>query len=129
MVSDELKRGSGLIFVVDDEVLIQQTTKMILEECGYTVLLAGTGTEAISAFKENYSEIKCTILDISLPDMAGIEIYNELKQVSPDLKVIVSSGRTQDSTVDELLDAGVNMFLAKPFSVLELADDVAKLIS
>jgi len=128
-VSDELKRGSGLIFVVDDEVLIQQTTKMILEECGYTVLLAGTGTEAVSAFKDNYSEIKCTILDISLPDMAGIEIYNEIKQIDPGLKVIVSSGRTQDSTVDELLDAGVDMFLAKPFSVLELADDVAKLIS
>jgi len=129
VVSDELKRGSGLIFVVDDEILIQQTTKMILEECGYTVLLAGTGTEAISSFKDNYSEIKCTILDISLPDMAGIEIYNEIKQIDPALKVIVSSGRTQDSTVDELLDAGVDMFLAKPFSVLELADDVAKLIS
>ena len=127
-MSDELQRGSGLIFVVDDEVLIQQTTKMILEECGYDVLLAGTGNDAISIFKKHKNDILCTILDISLPDMSGVEIYREIKKIDPALKVIVSSGRSKDSTVDKLLDAGVNVFLAKPFSVLELADDVAQLI-
>lgn len=123
-----LARGSGLIFVVDDEALIQQTTKMILEECGYTILQANNGAEALKLFGENYSNIQCTILDISLPDMSGTEIYDGMKKIDPSLKVIISSGRTKDSTVDELLEAGADMFLAKPFSVMELADDVAKLI-
>ena len=63
--------------MVDDEVLIQQTTKMILEECGYDVLLAGTGLEAIRLFNENYDKIVCTILDISLPDITGLEVYKK----------------------------------------------------
>ncbi len=127
-MSGDLKHGSGLIFVVDDEVLIQQTTKMILEECGYDVLLAGTGLEAIRLFNENYDKIVCTILDISLPDITGLEVYKKIKSVDSSLKVIVSSGRTQDSTVEELLACGVDMFISKPFSVLELANYVAQII-
>jgi len=128
MMSDALARGSGLIFVVDDETLIQQTTKMILEECGYQVMQAENGIQALELFEKHCSEIKCTILDISLPDMSGTDIYDEMKKIDSDLKVIISSGRTKDTTVEDLLEAGADMFLAKPFSVIELADDVAKLI-
>lgn len=127
-MSDELQHGSGLIFVVDDESLIQQTTKMILEECGYDVLIAGTGAEAVALFVENHNKIICTILDISLPDMSGMEVYKKFKNIDPNLRVIVSSGRTKDHTVEELLDCGADMFIAKPFSVLDLANCVAKIM-
>ena len=127
-MSDELQHGSGLIFVVDDESLIQQTTKMILEECGYDVLIAGTGAEAVALFVENHNKIICTILDISLPDMSGMEVYKKFKNIDPNLRVIVSSGRTKDHTVEELLECGADMFIAKPFSVLDLANCVAKIM-
>ncbi len=124
----ELKCGTGQIFVVDDEVLIQQTTKMILEECGYEVLLAGSGKEAVESFRENHKNIVCSILDLTLPDMSGMDVYEEMKVIQPDLKVVISSGRSDEAIVSNALEKGADRFLGKPFSVMDLADIVADLI-
>lgn len=128
-MASKLQCGTGVVLVVDDEQLIQQTSELILSECGYDVLIAGSGAEAVDIFQERHDDIICVLLDMSLPDMSGIEIYANLKKIDSDVNVIVASGRVQDNVVDDILKMGANIFLPKPFSVAAISEEVYKFVN
>jgi CheY-like chemotaxis protein len=113
----EIRRGSGLILVVDDEEIIRQTAQAILEECGYTVVLAHNGEEGVQVFKARHHEIKAVLLDMVMPKKSGKEAYLEMRAIDPDLKVLLSSGFKQDERVESVLDLGVRGFIQKPYSL------------
>ncbi len=119
-------KSRGTILVIEDGETVMKVTRKILEKMGYSVLEAKTGQEAINVAKTFDDDIDLAMLDILLPDMSGDAIYPFLMEACPDLKVIVFSGYSADGPVQEILNAGAEDFIQKPFSVAELSEKLKK---
>jgi len=110
-----LRRGSGTILLVEDDVSVRGLTRILLEEQGYRVLEAGSGLEALSVWKEWQGQIDLLFTDMVLPDgVTGRELGQQLKELKPVLKVIYTSGYALDlDGTGFILREGLN-FLQKP---------------
>lgn len=109
--------GAATILVIEDEEAVQQVFRTTLDRMGYRVLTASTGRDALD-LAEGFPEfIDLAILDILLPDMDGRSLYPLLLEARPGLKVMVSSGYALEGPAQEILDAGAQAFLPKPFSL------------
>jgi CheY-like chemotaxis protein len=113
--------GRGTILLIEDDELVMDATKQMLERLGYRVLEATTGAGSLEMVREHRGDIDLAILDIQLPDMHGRDIYPRLMQSRPGLKVIVCSGYSIDGPAQEILNAGAEIFLQKPFSMAALS--------
>lgn len=123
-----LAKGSETILVVDDEEMIRSLAQTILEQLGYTVILAKDGREALTKFFENRDKIALVILDYSMPVLTGGEVLQQILAVAPSTKVAISSGYalTADDQVPDF--RGAVGFIAKPYSIMELSHTIRKLI-
>jgi len=126
--SAKLIRGSGTLLIVDDEELVLNVGVNMLEKLGYSVLAAKNGTEAVDIFKANKDKIKMVILDIIMPDMGGGEVYDKIKAINPEVKVLLSSGYSVDGQAIELLERGCNGFMPKPFTLEELSGKITQIM-
>jgi PAS domain S-box-containing protein len=123
-----LDRGTGKILLVDDEEIIQETARDILTECGYDVVVASNGQEALKIFTERNSEIRAVILDMAMPNMSGRETFMELKKISPKVKVLLASGFKNDSRIIDTLKMGVAGFIQKPYTLHDLSKKVTEIL-
>ncbi len=103
------------ILIVDDEALIRDMLKEFLEECGYSVLTASDGREALEVYTRKPSAIDIVITDLGMPEMGGEELYTCLRSINPSAKVMVSSGYLDKSTKDKLIAMGIRDVLTKPY--------------
>jgi CheY-like chemotaxis protein len=117
----ELYRGEGLILVVDDEIMVQTTAQMILQACGYEVITAGNGLEALALYEARRREVRAVILDSSMPKLSGPETLEALRKLNPEVRVLMSSGLFDGSPLAEIGPGAHVMFLPKPYSLLELS--------
>ena len=124
----KLIRGSGTLLIVDDEDLVLSVGVNMLEKLGYTVLAAKNGTEAVAIFKANKDKIKMILLDIIMPGMGGGEVYDKIKAINPDVKVLLSSGYSVDGQAIDLLERGCNGFMQKPFTMEELSGKITQIL-
>jgi DNA-binding response OmpR family regulator len=114
-----------LVLLVDDEEIIRMTTGEILEELGFDVIRAGTGFEGLDVYKADNSKIDLVILDMTLPDMTGVELFSEMKKISKDAKFLLTSGYRHDmSGADD--DA---MFIQKPYTMTDLDNRLKEIFS
>jgi PAS domain S-box-containing protein len=120
--------GKGTILVIEDEEMIMDLARALLERLGYRVVEAVTGKEALRMAKMFNGRIDLALLDIKLPDMSGGELYPLIMEARPDLKVVVCSGYAIDGPAQEILDAGADGFIQKPLSIQDLADKISELI-
>ncbi|MFH1953938.1 MAG: response regulator, partial [Pseudomonadota bacterium] len=102
--------------------------RQILEMLGYSVLQAKTGKEAVELAKSFDGQIDLALLDIKLPDMDGGRVYPLIMEARPNLKVIVCSGYSINGPAQEILDAGAQAFIQKPFSISALAEKLKELL-
>jgi len=116
--------GKESILVIEDEEVIRNLVKEGLEDLGYTVLTAEDGEIGIDIYGERKREINLVILDLILPKMSGKIIYQKLKAIDPQIKVLLSSGYSQSGQAQELLNQGVEGFIQKPFKIKELAREI-----
>ena len=121
-------KGKESILVIDDEMVIRDLIKEGLEDLGYTVLTAEDGYTGVSLYKEKAGETDLIILDLILPKMSGKITYEKLKEIDPQVTVLLSSGYSQKGQAQELLDQGVQGFIQKPFRLKELAREIRKLL-
>ncbi|MBA4393285.1 MAG: hypothetical protein C0407_07005 [Desulfobacca sp.] len=125
---EEPVRGQETILLVDDEEVVLQVTREILESLGYLVLLAKNGREAISLFQDRHEDIALVILDMIMPDLKGSQTYDSLKEVDPKVKVLLSSGYSVDGQATTLLERGCKAFIQKPYTVSELSKKVRDIL-
>ena len=104
-------RNSPLEMMQD---IIRDTCKIMLERMGFTVLLACNGEEALTVFDKHIKDIGLVILDFCMPGKDGYEIFKELRAVKPDLKVIISSGFSEQDVMRNFEGQGLSGFMAKP---------------
>lgn len=124
----EIPHGSGLILIVDDEDIMRRAAASILTEFGYKIMLAENGTAAVEIYKNRSDEIDLVLLDMVMPKKSGLETYRELKEINDSVKVILASGYNQDSRINEAMEAGIAVFIKKPYTMERLAIEVNSLL-
>jgi PAS domain S-box-containing protein len=111
-----LPGGTETILIVEDEPPLIDMTRMLLESKGYNVMLAADGIEALTQYKEHQKEISLVLTDIGLPKMDGVEEFTKLKELNPDIKVIMASGYYDPEIKLNLMHSGVKGFIQKPYT-------------
>ena len=101
----------------------------LLEELGYTVKSAMSGPEAIDVFKEERGKIDLIIMDMIMPGMGGGETFDRLKEIDPDIKVLLSSGYSINGQATKILRRGCDGFIQKPFNMNQLAEKVQRILA
>ncbi len=104
-----------LILLVDDEEMMQELGKELLEDSGYKVLIARDGVEAVELYRERGKEISLVILDLVMPRMDGGQTYMELKKLNNNVKAFFCSGFTSDKVITQLLEEEHLQAIKKPF--------------
>ncbi|MBW1741586.1 MAG: response regulator [Deltaproteobacteria bacterium] len=92
------------------------------------VLIARDGKEAVEVYKKNRDDIDIVVLDMVMPNMGGGEAYDRMKQINPDIKVLLSSGYSIDGQATEILERGCDGFIQKPFSMKELSEKIKEIL-
>ena len=116
------------ILVVDDEPEILSLLKEMMVRMGFDVLTAVSGHNALDIFKQGKDEIRAVILDIQMPDMDGKKVFTEMKQLKPDLKVLISSGYDQKSAFSELGSNEPDGFIQKPYGFTSLKKKIMEIL-
>lgn len=126
--SAAIKKGSEVILLVDDEEVIRDFTREVLEEQGYSVVTAKDGDDAIRLYAQLYTRIHAVVLDMVMPQKGGLETYREMKEINPKVKVLLSSGYSQDGHAQEILNEGVMGFVQKPYDMSQLFTALRKVL-
>jgi len=121
--------GEETILVIDDEPVVLEVTREILERLGYRILCAHDGQEAVEIAQSYEEDIHVAVLDMGMPVMGGAQAYPLLMKARPNLKVLISSGYELDPAAQALLDAGASAFIQKPFRAHVLATTVRKALA
>ena len=126
-IIDELIEEKILILVVDDRFADREMLQVILEDRGYRVAIASSGAEAIEMVKSRHYDI--IFLDVRLPDMNGIETFEQVKEIDPQATVIMMTGCTEEDLVKSAVNTGAYTCLHKPFDmekVMALVEAIAR---
>ncbi len=121
-------RGSETVLLVDDEEMIVEIAEALLERLGYRVLTARSGEEAIEIYDKNKERIDTVLLDMIMPDMSGGETHDRLKEINPEVKVLLSSGYSINGQAQEILNRGCDGFIQKPFKIEELSQKLREIL-
>ncbi|AXC14621.1 Chemotaxis protein methyltransferase CheR [Acidisarcina polymorpha] len=116
--------GTGLVLVIDDEQIVLETTRVILERHGYRVLTAGDGETGVAMVREHAAELGLVILDLTMPIMGGEEALGHIKTIAPEVPVILSSGYDSSQAVGRFGEKALAGFLHKPSTVTNLLETV-----
>lgn len=117
------------VLIVDDERIIRELLKGALAETGAAMLEAGDGEEALLIFKEHQNDIDLVVLDVIMPGIKGDEVLREIRKVTNDVKVIISSGFMSEEQRAKLKEYKVDGFLDKPFKDQDALEVIAKVLS
>ena len=116
--------AGGCVLVVEDDTSIRNFVVKVLAQDGYQVLQAGTAQEAMDILSRPDQAIDLVFSDMVLPDRSGVQLYQEMMAACPDLKVLFSSGYSDDRSEWEIIKKQGLPFLAKPYSVEQLLQAV-----
>jgi len=121
----ETLKLNGTVLLVDDEETVRGIGTDLLREIGFAVLTACDGRDALDVLSK-HPEIDLVLLDLTMPAMDGEQCFRELKQIRPELKVIMSSGYNEQEVIQKFVGKGLNGFIQKPYKLNVLRDVLSK---
>lgn len=113
-------KSQGTVLVVDDEETIRAVTCRILELWGFRCLAAADGREGVDLFIRHQSEIRVVVMDLTMPHLDGEQAFREMRQVSPDVAVVLMSGFNEQEAINRFVGRGLAGFVQKPFNPRQL---------
>ena len=116
---EALRAMDGAILAVDDEPMLLKVCEEFITRLDFGFYSASDGREAIDVYQAHADEICCIIMDVSMPTMDGISAFQELIQINPDVKVIMSSGFNAEEIFDQFNEVSPDGFVHKPYSFEE----------
>ncbi len=116
------------ILLVDDEKIIIDVSCVLLKALGYEVISAMSGQEAIEIIKDKQDRVDMVILDMMMPDMEGGETLVRLKEIKPELKILLSSGYSMEDGAEEFLKRGCDGFIQKPYDMNHLSKKIEEIL-
>jgi CheY-like chemotaxis protein len=121
---EDITRGHETVLLVDDEEMIVDVGKRMLDKLGYETLTAMDGAAALEIYKSRGKDISLVILDMVMPKIGGGETFDRLKKINPAIKVILCSGYSIDGQATEILKRGCQAFIQKPFNLRTLSQHI-----
>jgi len=113
--------GAGRVMVVDDDAALLRVTRGMLEHCGYIVITSDASNEAIEIYRREMEGIDIVLLDYSMPGMSAMEVYDRLREINPEVTVLLSSGLVEDDDMRKARARGIRGFIQKPYSIEALS--------
>jgi two-component system, cell cycle sensor histidine kinase and response regulator CckA len=124
----EIIEGSETCLLVDDEEMILEVGQALLKKLGYKPVVARSGPEAIEMVTAAGGTIDLVILDMVMPGMDGEKTFDRIREIRPEIPVMLSSGYTMIGQAQEVMKKGCNGFIQKPFSVAEFSQTVRSVL-
>jgi len=125
---EEILYGTETILIVDDEDMVITVSREMLNNMGYDVFIARGGKEALEIFKKDKNKIALVILDMIMPDLGGSQVYDVLKEIKPDIKVLLSSGYSIDGQASKIMSRDCDGFIQKPFNMIQLSKRIRNIL-
>ncbi|MCF7810541.1 response regulator [bacterium] len=120
-------RKNFKILVIDDDLSVLEVLRMMLEHDGYHVITAPGGLEGIEIYKQD-NDISLVIIDLTMPDIPGIETLKRIIKINPSQKVMMASGYDSTESAQEAIDLGACYFMEKPFDIEKLFEVIRNII-
>jgi two-component system, cell cycle sensor histidine kinase and response regulator CckA len=124
----EICGGTETLLFVEDEEPLRELVRSILVEKGYTVLAARDGKEAMDIFAQKRNEIALVVSDMGLPMLTGYDLFLEMKNVNPNVKMVIASGYLEPELKAEVFRAGVKDFIQKPYTPQVLLNSIRTIL-
>jgi PAS domain S-box-containing protein len=121
-------RGSGTILIVDDEETVRELLEEVIPRYGMSVMTAKDGREAVERFRQHAPEIAAVLLDLTMPEVGGVEAFLEIRRIQSEARVVLSSGYGEQDLAERLGGEEVNAFLQKPYQPEELIDKLRQVL-
>ncbi len=128
IIASELPKGNETVLLVEDEVSIRDLTKQLLVSCGYTVLEAEHGEQALQVAAEYSGKIDVIVTDVMMPVMDGPAMVEKLKANFSNLKVVYISGFNNQEIEASTMGSTTSTYLSKPFKLTDLAQAVRRVL-
>jgi len=126
--AETIRTGKETILLVDDEDMIIDVGREMLQELGYRVLAAKSGREALAIYQRRPDAIDLVIMDMIMPEMGGEETFDRLKAIDPQAKVLLSSGYSIDGQAGQIMEKGCDGFIQKPFKMQQISDKIRSIL-
>ncbi len=121
-------RSVATILLIDDEPVVREMWGDFLSEQGYRIITAKDGQEGAGLFFEKKGEIDLVILDVVMPKLSGKETLGRIRGAVPDVKVLLTSGYSENGQAGDLIDLGVDGFIQKPSQLSHLAQKISEIL-
>jgi CheY-like chemotaxis protein len=113
---------------VDDEQMILDVGQAMLVRLGYRVIAAKGGSRAIDIIQRQSKGIDLVIIDMIMPAMDGGVTFDRIRELAPDMPVLLSSGYSINGQARKIIDRGCNGFIQKPFDINELSQAIRRIL-
>ncbi len=124
MEEDLLRGGGEVILLVDDEDIVREGSQALLEYLGYRVLTAENGRHALEVYHAHQHEIEFVLTDIVMPEIDGVQLFHRLRELNPDVRIVMMTGYPLGNERRELLEQGMVDWVQKPLDLALLAETV-----
>jgi CheY-like chemotaxis protein len=126
-MENDIVKGTGTILLVDDEDSVLDIGQRFLKFMDYEVLTARSGSEGVEIYQKYHTSIDLVILDMIMPKMGGGQVFDHLRKINPNVKVLLSSGYSINNDVAQILAKGCT-FIQKPFDIKQLSQTVREIL-
>lgn len=116
------------VLLVDDEKMVLEVGKAILQRLGHEVITAESGEKALEGFARQRDAIGCVVLDLTMPGMDGKATFNRLRAQSPELPIIVASGMAVDQVINQFGDMPPTSVIQKPYQIADLSAHIQRIM-
>ncbi len=117
-----------VILIIDDEEEVRVACSLILQELGCDALVAADGEVGIQVFEQHREDISAILLDLTMPKLDGQQCLKQIRGIDPEIPVILSSGFSEEESLKQFQDSGINAFIQKPYQVEVLIEKIQTLI-
>jgi CheY-like chemotaxis protein len=123
-----LQRLSGTALVVDDEKSVLRVAKTMVTHCGFTVITAVDGVDAVAQFRAHADDIVVVLMDLTMPNMNGLTAMSEIYAIRPDVKIILASGFNEEELSGRLTGQPPSGFIRKPYNMKGLEAELRRVV-
>jgi CheY-like chemotaxis protein len=127
--SGEIPRGYGeTVLLVEDEPVVLEVCSDILQELGYRVLTATNGQQALEVCAAHKDEIVLALVDMVMPVMGGVQLFQALRELHPAVKAVMTTGYSLAEEGQQLLAQGISAWIQKPLNPAQLAQTIRQVL-
>ena len=127
--SDGIQMQGRMVLLVDDEQMVLEVGKAILERLGHDVIVAESGEDALDQFARHKDSIGCVVLDLTMPGMDGKAAFHALRELDQRLPIIIASGLSVSQVLGQFNETPPTSVIQKPYQIADLSSKIQEIFN